>query len=62
MTVFWQIDNPKPICYLNFFEVWGIKKNKKKITVQISDRATSIKIIYKQSSGTGLPSHVLAQP
>ena len=36
-------------------------KNKKKITMQIFDKATSVKTIYKQSSGTGTPSHVPAQ-
>ena len=29
------------------------KKNKKKITIQISDKATSVKTIYNQFSGTG---------
>ena len=38
-----------------------LHKNKKKITIQIFDEATSFKIIYKQSSGTGIPSHVPAQ-
>ena len=38
------------------------KKEKKKITIQIFDRATSVKTIYMQSSGTGIPSHVPAQP
>ena len=38
------------------------KKQEKKITKQIFDKATSVKTIYKQSSGTGMPSHVPAQP
>ena len=38
-----------------------LHKNKKKITIQIFDEATSVEIIYKQSSGTGIPSHVPAQ-
>ena len=38
------------------------KKNKKKITKQIFDNATSVKTIDKQSSGTGMPSHIPAQP
>ena len=38
------------------------KKNKKKITIQIFDKATSVKTIYKLSSGTGIPSHISAQP
>ena len=39
-----------------------LKKKKKDITLQIFDKATSVKTIYKQSSGTGIPSHVPAQP
>ena len=39
-----------------------LKNNKKKITIQIFDKATSVKTIYKQSSGKGIPSHVPAQP
>ena len=35
------------------------KQNKKKITIQIFDKATSVKTI--QHSGTGIPSHVPAQ-
>ena len=44
--------------------VWHISylKNQKKITIQIFDKATSVKTIYKQSSGTGIPRHVPAQP
>ena len=38
------------------------KTNKKKITIQIFAEATSVKTIYKQSSGTGIPSNVPAQP
>ena len=38
------------------------KTNKKKITIQIFDKATSVKTIYKQSPRTGIPSHVPAQP
>ena len=38
------------------------KKNKEKITIQIFDKATSVKTIYKQFSGTGIPSHDPAQP
>ena len=38
-----------------------LKKKKKKITIQIPDKATSVKTIYKQSSGTGIPSHAPAQ-
>ena len=38
------------------------KKHKKMITIQIFDKAISVKTIYKQSSGTGIPSHVPAQP
>ena len=38
------------------------KQSKKKLTIQIFDKATSVKTIYKQSSGTGIPSHVPAQP
>ena len=36
-------------------------KNKKKIRIQIFDKTTTVKTIYKQSSGTGKPSHVAAQ-
>ena len=39
-----------------------LKKRRKKITIQIFDNATSVKTIYKQSSGIGMPSHVPAQP
>ena len=38
------------------------KKEKKKKIIQIFHKATSVKTIYKQSSGTGIPSHVPAQP
>ena len=38
------------------------KKKKKETTIQIFDKATSVKTIYKQPSGTGIPSHVPAQP
>ena len=31
------------------------------ITLRIFDEATWVKTIYKQSSGTGIPSHVPAQ-
>ena len=31
-----QTDRPKPICPLNFFEVWGIKKNKKTVDCSMS--------------------------
>ena len=36
------------------------KTNKKKVTIQIFDKATSVKTIYMQSSGTCIPSHVPA--
>ena len=36
------------------------KTNKKKVTIQIFDKATSVKTIYTQSSGTCIPSHVPA--
>ena len=39
-----------------------LHKNEKTITIQIFDEATSVKITYKQSSGTGIPSHVPTQP
>ena len=38
------------------------KTHKKSITIQIFDKATTTETINKQSSGTGLPSHVPAQP
>ena len=38
------------------------KKKKKKKKIQIFDKATSFKTIYKQSPVTGKPSHVPAQP
>ena len=40
----------------------NLLKKKEKITKQIFDKATSVKTIYKQSSGTDLPSHDPVQP
>ena len=37
------------------------KKNKKKITIQIFDKATSVKTIYKQSSGMAETASVVSQ-
>ena len=39
-----------------------LKKKKKKITIQLFDKVTSLKTIYKQFSGSGIPSLVPAQP
>ena len=38
------------------------KKKQEKITIQIFDKATSVKTIFKQSLETDISSHVPAQP